>query len=216
MLASLIAERYAKALLLGAKAEKASEAVALQCGALLQALEATPEADAFLASPVAGAPAKLEALKTAFQGQLHPLLEQLLKALLENKRGGFVRAVLREAGRRFKVESGVAEASLATARPLAPAQKALLERELSRQLGRKVQLTPLRQPELLGGAVLRLGDMVYDASLRTQLSKLGRELAAGPKAKLAKAAAASKKAKPKTRQAAAGKKAAGAKPKSKK
>ena len=47
---------------------------------------------------------------------------------------------------------------------------------LERLAGRKVHLTTAVDPALLGGAIARVGSMVYDGSLRTQLARLRRTM----------------------------------------
>ena len=75
---------------------------------------------------------------------------------------------------------GRVEASFGTARALPAAERQLLEQSLSKRLGRTVTLKPYTDKALLGGAVLRMGDTLFDASLQGRLSKLGRLLAEGP------------------------------------
>lgn len=79
------------------------------------------------------------------------------------------RQLLREA-------RGVLEVELVTAVPLEAADVDRLRQELERRLQRPVQLHVHVDPELLGGAVLRIGDEVFDASVRTQLTALRRQL----------------------------------------
>ncbi len=50
------------------------------------------------------------------------------------------------------------------------------EGALQKLTGRKVRLTEQVDPELIGGAVTTVGSTVYDGSLRTQLSKLRRQM----------------------------------------
>ena len=54
--------------------------------------------------------------------------------------------------------------------PLPPA------RALETMTGRKVRLTTSVEPEILGGAVTKIGSKVYDGSLRTQLAQLRRKM----------------------------------------
>jgi F-type H+-transporting ATPase subunit delta len=54
----------------------------------------------------------------------------------------------------------------------------LLTERLSQRLQRKVSLSLKIDPELLGGAIIRAGNLVMDGSVRTQLRKLGAKLAA--------------------------------------
>ena len=49
--------------------------------------------------------------------------------------------------------------------------------EIERQTDRKIDLEADVDPEILGGLVLRVGNMVLDASLRSKLEKLRKEVA---------------------------------------
>ena len=49
--------------------------------------------------------------------------------------------------------------------------------EIERQTDRHIDLSNEVDPEILGGLVLRVGNMVLDASLRSKLEKLRKEVA---------------------------------------
>jgi F-type H+-transporting ATPase subunit delta len=190
MLASLIADRYAKALLRASQAETALDAVGAQAEGLSQALQKAEGAERFLADPLAQPGAKLAVMTAAFDGAPHAVLKSFLEAVLEHKREKFLPLIL-AAFLKLKDEAqGKAQASLGTARPLEPRELGVLEKALSQRLGREITLKPYTDQALLGGAVLRLGDTVYDASLRSRLKKLGQLLSEGPLPKAKKAAAA--------------------------
>jgi F-type H+-transporting ATPase subunit delta len=180
MLASLIAERYAKALLRAAQAEKALGDVGAQAQGLSQALQGAEGAQRFLGDPIAEPAAKLAVMAAAFEGGPHAVLRSFLEAVLAQKRERFLPLILKAFLQLRDEAEGRSEASLGTARPLDAGEVALLEGELSRRLGRQVTLKPYTEKELLGGAVLRLGDTVYDASLRSRLKRLGQLLSEGP------------------------------------
>ena len=197
MLASLISERYAKALLRAAQAENALDAVGDQARGLALALGAADGADRFLADPVALATDKLKILEGAFEGGLHPLFKAFLKAVLHQKRERFLPRILVNFGALLDEAEGRVEAKFGTARSLTAPERAMLEGALSTNLGRQVTLKPYSDKSLLGGAVLRIGDTVYDASLRGRLGRLGRRLVQGPIARpRAAAPAKTKKAVP--------------------
>jgi F-type H+-transporting ATPase subunit delta len=180
MLASLIAERYAKALLRAAQAEKALGDVGAQAQGLSQALQGAEGAQRFLGDPIAEPAAKLAVMVGAFEGGPHAVLRSFLEAVLAQKRERFLPLILAAFLKLRDEAEGRSEASLGTARPLAAGEVKLLETELSKRLGREVTLKPYTEKELLGGAVLRLGDTVYDASLRSRLKRLGQLLSEGP------------------------------------
>jgi F-type H+-transporting ATPase subunit delta len=180
MLSSLIAERYAKALLRAADAEKALAAVGAQAEGLAEALKGADGAERFLVDPLAEPGAKLAVLNAAFGDAPHPVMQSFLRAVLEHKRERFLPLILASFLQMRDAAEGRVNANLGTARPLAPAEVKLLEKELGKRLGREVTLQPYTEKEMLGGAVLRLGDTVYDASLRSRLLRLGRLLTEGP------------------------------------
>jgi F-type H+-transporting ATPase subunit delta len=179
MLASLIAERYAKALLRAAQAQGSLADIGAQAETLRLGLVSAESAAAFLGDPLAQPQGKLEILSGIFEGGAHPILKAFLLAVLEQKRERFLPAILHKFAELRDEAEGRSTGSLGTARPLAPAERKLLEATLSRRLGRAVALVPYTDKGLLGGAVLKLGDTVFDGTLRMRLAKLGRLLAQG-------------------------------------
>jgi ATP synthase F1 delta subunit len=49
--------------------------------------------------------------------------------------------------------------------------------EIGRQTGRKVELSTNVDPDVLGGIVLRVGNSILDASIRTRLDRLRKQVA---------------------------------------
>lgn len=73
---------------------------------------------------------------------------------------------------------GTVEATVESASPLDEAQQEKLQEALQRHLGRSVKLDFEVNEDLIGGAVVRAGDWVVDASARAQLEKLVGALSA--------------------------------------
>jgi len=73
---------------------------------------------------------------------------------------------------------GVADVTVTSAAALDDAQRAKLAAALERRLQRKVRLHCAVDPSLIGGALLRAGDLVIDGSLRTRLDRIAYELTA--------------------------------------
>ena len=61
---------------------------------------------------------------------------------------------------------------------MSASQKAGLLKTLEGVTGKKIQARYSLDPKLLGGAVVRIGDTIYDGSVRTQLHQLRSRLAA--------------------------------------
>ena len=75
--------------------------------------------------------------------------------------------------------AGRMRADIVTASPLSDGQRDRLERALSSRTGRQVELDVRVDADLIGGAVAKVGDVVFDGSIRTQLSQLRDTLTRG-------------------------------------
>ncbi len=100
----------------------------------------------------------------------------LLKLLLENGRV----PVLPEISQHFealkaKVENTV-DAVIRSAAPVSEEQQRDIARSLTERLGRDVRITTEIDESLIGGAVIRAGDVVIDGSLRARLEGLANAL----------------------------------------
>jgi F-type H+-transporting ATPase subunit delta len=78
----------------------------------------------------------------------------------------------------LRQREGVAEAEVSSAVALNEGQKTALVNTLERLSGKKIQAKYSLEPGLLGGAVVRIGDTIYDGSVRNRLNQLRARLAA--------------------------------------
>jgi len=102
--------------------------------------------------------------------------DNFLKLLLENKRAN----VLPEIAAHFEVLKAdienTVEATVTSASPLSSAQQEEIASSLKKRLGRDVNITTEIDENLIGGAVIRAGDVVIDGSLRARLEGLATAL----------------------------------------
>ena len=186
MLASLIAQRYAKALFEAASDAKDLDRVAAEAEGLAAAL--APVVLASLARPTLAPAQKLALFEKAFEGGASPVLMAFIKAVLENKRERFLPQTLAQFKGLVMESQGRVSASLASAAPLSAKELASLSEALGKRFKKKIELTALTDARLLGGLKLKVGDTVYDGSLAARLDKLARLLSgaeAGPEPKKA-------------------------------
>ena len=122
--------------------------------------------------------------------ELANLVIEIAGASLDEEGRNFVRtladnrrlAMLPEISARFdelKSEAeGVIDVTVTSAAPLDEALRAKLAAALERRLRRSVRLQCATDPALIGGAVLRAGDLVIDGSLRGKLERIAYQLTA--------------------------------------
>ena len=124
-------------------------------------------------------PPELAALVIEIAGpQLEEEGRNFVRTLADNRR----LALLPEISARFeelKAEAeGIVDVTVTSAAPLDDSQRDKLAAALERRLGRSVRLQCVTDPALIGGAVLRAGDLVIDGSLRARLERIAYELTA--------------------------------------
>jgi F-type H+-transporting ATPase subunit delta len=66
----------------------------------------------------------------------------------------------------------IAHAEIVTAFQLSPSEEAVIAKVVEKRLGKTVRITQRLDQTLIGGAVVRIGDTVFDVSLKGGLSQL--------------------------------------------
>ncbi len=99
-----------------------------------------------------------------------------LKALAENRRLALLPQIAAQfEALRAEVE-GVMDVEVIAAREIAAPQRKKLEAALAKRLGREVRMHTRIDETLLGGAIVRAGDLVIDGSLKGRIERLGSAL----------------------------------------
>ena len=102
--------------------------------------------------------------------------QNLVNMLAENDRLSQL-PMIADLYNRFRDEAeGTVEAEVISAQPLSEAQKAAITEALKNRLGRDVQLNCSVNEDLVGGAVIRAGDLVIDGSAVEHLRQLSNAL----------------------------------------
>ncbi len=170
-----IARPYAKAAFEYACEAKALVAWSDGLGAAA-AIMADPRVVNLTKSP--GRAASAVALMTDVAGdRLNAGMQNFLRVLAENRRLGLLPEIATQfATLRAAVENTV-EVEVCSAVPLNAAQAEKLQQALSARLKRGVRMQTSVDATLIGGAVIRAGDLVIDGSLKGRLERLATELA---------------------------------------
>ncbi len=99
-----------------------------------------------------------------------------LLILARRRRLPVVPALARRLGELSDAKNGVVRAQVTTAQKMPEAYYEALERQLGASTSRKIVLSRLEDPSLIGGAVTRIGDSVIDSSLRGRLEQAEQKL----------------------------------------
>lgn len=175
----LAARRYALALTQEAAHTGQTDAVDADVVFLGETLDNSRELVLLFQSPVVPREKKENVLKALFADRVSPLTMRFLHLLVSKQREALIPAVVEAVRVLRDLNSGTVEASVRTARPLSEADLARLTSSLEARAGQTVRLKVDVDPALIGGLVVRLGDVVYDRSVRHQLETLRGQLGQG-------------------------------------
>ena len=171
MIGTRAALRYAKATLAYAQEAKASVAVAKDMIALGTLMQQNNELQIVLENPILPVTQKEAALKALFSDAC-PQTLQLFSLLAENNRLAIVAATGEQYVRLYAETQGEIKAIVTTAVPLSPALESLVLEKAKNLTKDKVQLENKINPDIIGGFILQIGDMQYDASVVHQLKAI--------------------------------------------
>lgn len=172
--ADIAARRYADALFAVARerGQVAAEGKALDAAASVLGAED--------AARVLGNPRVTLADKERFAlsalGDVTPAVRNLVRLLLRRGRTGILADIAPAYQELADRLSGVVRADVTVAVEVDEEQRRRIARALSERLGGRVETIVRRDPGILGGLVIRIGDRVIDSSIRTRLSQLQAEL----------------------------------------
>jgi F-type H+-transporting ATPase subunit delta len=171
-----VARVYAQALFDAAKETGVVEPVRRELGDFVAALAASAALRNVLADPQVETAAKHRVLAEITRGGQR-LVGNTLQLMLE--RGRFV--ALPELRRAYDalaiVEEGVVEVEVVSAAELSPDTEKKIAARVQEATGRRVELARRVDPDIIGGLVLRIGDIIVDGSVKARIRQLRRRLA---------------------------------------
>ncbi len=172
-----IARVYARSLFEVAMAQGKSDVVRDQLGEFADAVDANRDLQVFLFSPYFSTEEKLDGLRRAVT-DADPIMVNVLKLLVEKHRMPAIFRIRRSYDALWSEENKLLPVEITSAIALDDALVEQLSSRIGEQTGRKVTLTTTVDPDVIGGIVMRVGNNVLDASIRTRLETLRKQVAA--------------------------------------
>ncbi len=102
----------------------------------------------------------------------HAMTRRFLTLVLDKGRLHAMKDIAKVFGQLRDQRLNTASADVISARPIPAAQHAAWEKAVSEKAGRTVRLKFSTDPALMGGALVRIGDVVYDGSIRKQIARI--------------------------------------------
>lgn len=172
-----LGQTYAQALYAAAQKAGQVEATVEQFESLIvDVLERQPAFEEVLTSGFVSHEEKATLLDRVLGKQAAPLVLNLLKVLAKNGRLNCLRAIGTALQEIHDEAQGKVRVAVTTAVPLEDAQAREIVVQMRQMLGKEPLLDKQINPDLLGGVVVRVGDVVYDGSVATQLNRVREQM----------------------------------------
>jgi F-type H+-transporting ATPase subunit delta len=171
-----IAQVYARSLFEVAKENDKLDVVREQIGQFADALSESRELQTFFFSPYFSTEEKKQGLEKALDGA-DETVANFLALLTENHRMPALFRIRRELDRMWRDVNQLLPVQITSAVELDEAVAKQIGEEIGRQTGRKVELTSTVDADVLGGIIVRVGNSILDASIRTRLERLRKQVA---------------------------------------
>lgn len=172
---SQISVRYAKALFQSALEQKLLDQVYRD----MEVLTSTCKLEEFqymLVVPTLQPSQKISMCAEIFGKQLSGISISMINLVIKNKRESYLPGIARYFSDLYRKEKGVRSASLVTAQAIDDAAMEGIRKLIKKAYDAEVELTASLDSDVIGGFVLTIEGMRYDASVASNLRKLKKQL----------------------------------------
>jgi len=174
-----VARRYAEALVELAEERKNLSAMLKDLELLQGWIKGSRELLLFLKSPIINKPKKREVFLTIFADKLQKSTIESISIIALKGREGLLPDIIQQFFSICDERQGIIRVDVKTASEFSGQQTSVLRTKLEHYTGKNVQLAFGLDKQLIGGFVARVGDTVYDGSIKRQLELLRRRFGEG-------------------------------------
>jgi len=175
-----IARRYAKALLMIGKTDGKADNYKDELNGFASLIAREMALEQVINNPLYNAKERKKVLSALIAKlNLSKVMASFLKLLFDKGRFGFLSAINEFYQKLADDLKGVARASLVSANELSSEAVEKIRKALSKKTGKDIVLDIKTDPSLIGGVVTKIGDLVLDGSIKTQLLNMRESLKRG-------------------------------------
>ena len=175
MSGSRAAIRYAKAILSFALEQNKEVEVNDDMLLIASTINENEDLQMLLNSPVIKSDLKKSTLKEVFSSKISSLSVGLIDLLIDNKRLSIISEVAKKYTVLYDKLKGIEVAKVTTAVPLTKELNEQVLKKVKEITGKEATIENNVNPDIIGGFILRIGDVQYDASISNKLQVLRRQ-----------------------------------------
>jgi len=167
--------RYAKAILNLAKENNAETAVNDDMLLVAKTIAENPDLEVALKSPILKVSDKINVLNSIFSGKVNGITLGLFKLLEDNKRVPMLESIAKQYRIIYDFLKNIQVAKVTTAVAITKEIEDRVAAKIVELTGNKANIENVVNPAIIGGFILRVGDVQYDASISNHLNELRKE-----------------------------------------
>lgn len=168
-----VARRYAKALMLLGQSDGKAQEYSEELSAIAGVFAQEKELNEIILNPLFERAKRRELLSNVVESlSVSETMKMYVMLLFDKRRIGLVSEINANYQKLVDDLKNIARAVITSAAPLSEETVEKLKTALSRRTGKKIEVELKNNPEIIGGIITTIGDLVYDGSIRTQLENM--------------------------------------------
>ena len=172
----IIANRYAEALFQLSEEENITKEIYNELHSVLDIVKSNKDLDNVLKSPLVAKADKVQLIETLFNNKINNNLKNFLKILVEKGRISSLKSIELTFKQLLNDRDNIIEGTVISAIPLTGEKVKELEEKLSKKYNKNVTLENKVDKSILGGVLIRLGNIQIDGSVKTRLDNIKDQL----------------------------------------
>ena len=175
-----VSRRYAKALILIGQEDGKAEQYNAELESIVNLFDTQEGFERALTNPLYNKNDRKKVLEAVLAStKLSAIMKSFLVLLFDKGRIGFLREIASYYKTLADELKGVVKASIVSATELSKDAVSKIQKALSKKTGKEIVLNVEQDPDLIGGVVTKIGDLVLDGSVKTQLMNMRETLRKG-------------------------------------
>lgn len=174
-----LAKNYANAFFKIAQQFNCAEKFYSELKSVVEVLKNSPDLKTYMNNPLISVNDKKDVVYKVFGKDFDIQIINLLNLLVDNKRFDIVEAVMVSYSQLYEENAGVIKIDVFSVIDLNEETKSRLVEKLERKLNKKVYANYMKDENILGGLVIKIGDKVIDLSLSSKITNMEKQLIKG-------------------------------------
>jgi F-type H+-transporting ATPase subunit delta len=173
----IVAKRYANALFALANEKNILEQVEEELRGVGRAFESSKELQTFLQHPQIATAVKKEKLGNIFSGKVSEYVLSLLLLLVDRHRENLLGDLVDEFIKLTNGARGIVDATVYSASLVKDEELKAIAEQFGGKLKKTLRVSNVVDPSIIGGLIIRIGDRIYDGSIKGKLTRFEQSLA---------------------------------------